>query len=235
MPLRRDPPEVEPFDVPIVTPFAQKFVESAFSNQWCPTIKQLLPYIDGRQTVLAIATQADMEANIVRTCLQSLLYYDAVRLISVFQYSNEYVATPDVNRLLTDCKLREDCLSYIACGHRAPSIRDAVNLYCKLRTGTTIRALCARYSPQKSGIDEAKLIQFGLLHGLIRRLHKYPVLLSNQGSRYIGRHYMADDDSSTLLFDGCHNYDEICCRFDLSAQELDERIEKDPNIIVLYK
>ena len=234
MPLRRDPPAVKPYDVPIVTPFAQRFVESAFSNRWCPTIKQLLPYIDGCQTVLSIATQADMEANIVRTCLESLVYYDAVRLISVFQYSNEYATTPKINKLLSDCVLLQDCLQYVACGHRTPLAYNVIRLYCQLRAGTTIRALCARYSPHKSGIDEAKLIQFGLLHSLIRRLHKYPVLMLSQGSRYINRQYVSDD-SSNGMFDGRHNYDEICCRFGLSAQELDDKIDKDPNIIMLYK
>lgn len=46
-----------------------------------------------------------------------------------------------------------------------------------------------------------RLIQFGLMKGLIRRLQKYPVKV-------------AQDERSlpARLYTGCHSYDEICCK-----------------------
>lgn len=38
--------------------------------------------------------------------------------------------------------------------------------------GTTLRDLCVRFNPHLLKIDERKLVQYGLLHGLIRRIHK---------------------------------------------------------------
>lgn len=98
-----------------------------------------------------------------------------------------------------------------------------------------------------------RLIQFGLMKNLIRRLQKYPVkVIRDERSR------------PPRLYTGCHSYDEICCKtgrflilsvystpraitsrkpaslwcFDISGisyQELDERLENDPNIVVCWK
>lgn len=49
--------------------------------------------------------------------------------------------------------------------------------------------------------DCRKLIQFGLMKGLIRRLQKYPVkIVRDERSR------------PPKLYTGCHSYDEICCK-----------------------
>lgn len=99
-----------------------------------------------------------------------------------------------------------------------------------------------------------RLIQFGLMKNLIRRLQKYPVKV------------MRDERSRPpRLYTGCHSYDEICCKTGrflfmhtllshklwsvekkhvcswcyvisgICYQELDERLENDPNIVVCWK
>lgn len=46
-----------------------------------------------------------------------------------------------------------------------------------------------------------RLIQFGLMKSLIRRLQKYPVkVIRDERSR------------PPRLYTGCHSYDEICCK-----------------------
>lgn len=69
-----------------------------------------------------------------------------------------------------------------------------------------------------------KLIQFGLMKNLIRRLQKYPVRVSREERSHPAR-----------LYTGCHSYDEICCKTGMSYHELDERLENDPNIIICWK
>lgn len=46
-----------------------------------------------------------------------------------------------------------------------------------------------------------KLIQFGLIKKLIRRLQKYPVKVTRDEKSRPPRFYT-----------GCHSYDEICCK-----------------------
>jgi len=97
--------------------------------------------------------------------------------------------------------------------------------------GTTIRDLCLRFNPHSLRIDEQRLVQFGVLQGIIRRIRKYPVYKAD-------KHHSSHKRPMTPLHrlcTGLASYDEICCRTGLSYQELDEKIEQDPDICVLWK
>ena len=94
--------------------------------------------------------------------------------------------------------------------------------------GTTMRDVCTRYSPHSLGIEERKLVQYGLMKGFIRHLKKYPVKLPNEPGSSRHRHFYK-------WFNGCHSYDEICCKTGLTFQELDEKVENDPSIVVCWK
>lgn len=97
--------------------------------------------------------------------------------------------------------------------------------------GVTVRDLCIRFNPQALNIDERKLIQFGLQNGLIRRLHCYPVLLPSEDPH----HTPSKMSAIHTMCNGLHSYDEICCKFGLTFKELNDRVERDPNILVLWK
>ncbi|XP_066900221.1 GATOR1 complex protein NPRL2 isoform X6 [Kogia breviceps] len=189
------------------------------------TTLEILPYIDGFRHVQKISAEADVELNLVRIAIQNLLYYGVVTLVSILQYSNVYCPTPKVQDLVDDKSLQEACLSYVTKqGHKRASLRDVFQLYCSLSPGTTVRDLIGRHPQQLQHVDERKLIQFGLMKNLIRRLQKYPVRVSREERSHPAR-----------LYTGCHSYDEICCKTGMSYQELDERLENDPNIIICWK
>ena len=61
-----------------------------------------------------IAVEADMNVNIVKTCIQNLVFFGVVKLISIFQYSNVYVTTADINKLYESRKMQKECLEYVA-------------------------------------------------------------------------------------------------------------------------
>ncbi|XP_042307188.1 GATOR complex protein NPRL2 isoform X2 [Sceloporus undulatus] len=218
---RPDPPIVQEYDVPVFTQDKDDF----FNSQWDLTTQQILPYIDGFRHVQKISAEADVELNLVRIAIQNLLYYGVVTLVSILQYSNVYCTTPKVQDLVDDKSLQDECLSYVTKpGNKRPSLRDIFQLYCGLSPGTTVRDLICRYTLQIQRVDERKLIQFGLMKGLIRRLQKYPVKVARD-----------ERSPPARLYTGCHSYDEICCKTGMSYRELDERLENDPNIIVCWK
>ncbi|XP_041047977.1 GATOR complex protein NPRL2 isoform X2 [Carcharodon carcharias] len=187
--------------------------------------RQILPYIDGFRHIQKISAEADVELNLVRIAVQNLLYYGVVTLVPIFQYSNVYCPTPRVQDLVDDKSLQEECLAYVTKpGPKRASLRDVFQLYCGLSPGTTARDLCSRYAQQLQQVDERKLIQFGLMKGLIRRLHKYPVKINRD-----------ERSRPPRLYTGSHSYDEICCKTGISYKELDERLENDSNIIVCWK
>ncbi|XP_011531590.1 GATOR1 complex protein NPRL2 isoform X2 [Homo sapiens] len=218
---RPDPPVAQEYDVPVFT----KDKEDFFNSQWDLTTQQILPYIDGFRHIQKISAEADVELNLVRIAIQNLLYYGVVTLVSILQYSNVYCPTPKVQDLVDDKSLQEACLSYVTKqGHKRASLRDVFQLYCSLSPGTTVRDLIGRHPQQLQHVDERKLIQFGLMKNLIRRLQKYPVRVTREEQSHPAR-----------LYTGCHSYDEICCKTGMSYHELDERLENDPNIIICWK
>ncbi|XP_068107670.1 GATOR1 complex protein NPRL2 [Hyperolius riggenbachi] len=219
--LRAAPPTAQEYDVPVFTEDKEEFG----SGQWDLTTQQILPYIDGFRHIQKISAEADVELNLVRIAIQNLMYYGVVTLVSILQYSNVYCTTPRVQELIHDKTLQDDCLSYVSKpGLKRPSLRDVFQLYCGLSPGTTVRDLIARYTQQLQRVDERKLIQFGLMKNLIRRLQKYPVKLSRD-----------ERSPPARLYTGSHTYDEICCKTGMSYRELDERLDSDPNIIVCMK
>ncbi|KAK2142866.1 hypothetical protein LSH36_903g00084 [Paralvinella palmiformis] len=144
------------------------------------------------------------------------------------QYSNVYVTTPDINSLLEDKQLQEECLNYISRPGQTANLHHVLTLYCGLTAGTTVKDICARHNPHCYGIDVRKLIQFGLMRGLIRHLQKYPVRVPNDDSVGNLRNFYK-------WFNGNHCYDEICCLTGLSQQELDDIVENDSNIVICWK
>lgn len=217
---RKDPLVVQEYDVPVFTKNKDHFIKS----QWDLTTQQILPFVDGYRHIQKISAEADVELNLVRIAVQNLLYYEVVTLVSIFQYSNVYCTTPKVQNLIDKKCLQEECIHYVSKLGQRTNLRDVFQLYCGLTPGTTVRDLCSRYSHQLQRVDERKLIQFGLMKGLIRRLQKYPVKVVRDESRRPPR-----------LYTGCHSYDEICCKTGMSYKELDERLENDPNIVVCWK
>ncbi|XP_062853920.1 GATOR complex protein NPRL2 [Trichomycterus rosablanca] len=217
---RKDPMIVQEYDVPVFTQNKDRFIKF----QWDLTTQQILSYIDGYRHIQKISAEADVELNLVRIAIQNLLYYGVVTLVSIFQYSNVYCTTPKVQSLIDDKAIQEECLHYVSKPGQRASLRDVFQLYCGLTPGTTVRDLCSRHAQQLQKVDERKLIQFGLMKGLIRRLQKYPVKVVRD-----------ERIRPPKLYTGRHSYDEICCKTGMSYKELDERLENDPNIIICWK
>lgn len=95
-------------------------------------------------------------------------------------------------------------------------------MYAAMNRGTTVKDLCVRFNPANLRINERKLVQFGVMEGFIRRVHKYPVVLT---------------ESSDLQksFSGASSLDEICCATGVTAQQIEDQLEQDHNMVVLWK
>lgn len=103
-----------------------------------------------------------------------------------------------------------------------PNLRDVFRIYAAMTRGTTIRDLCSRFNPTHLHINERKLVQFGILEELIRRVHKYPVL-------------SAENSDLQKSLSGAASLDEICCAAGISAQQLEDHLERDQNVMLLWK
>lgn len=64
-----DPSPVQDHQVPIFIESQGSFCE----DQWDLTTQQVLPYIDGFNHISKIAAEADVENNLVKSCVQNLV------------------------------------------------------------------------------------------------------------------------------------------------------------------
>jgi len=100
-------------------------------------------------------------------------YYGVVTMIPIFQYSNVYASTPKLHKLTEDYNLQEECISFVSKSSRQPpSFKDVFMFYASMNRGTTVKDLCIRFNPHAKRINERKLVQFGMLRGLIHRIHR---------------------------------------------------------------
>lgn len=95
-------------------------------------------------------------------------------------------------------------------------------MYAAMTRSTTVRDLCLRFNPANLKINERKLVQFGILEGLIRRVHKYPVFLS-------------ENSDLRKSLSGTASLDEICCSTGVGAQQLEDQLDRDHNVVLLWK
>lgn len=233
-----DPPQVHDWDVPVlmVNP-------DPGNEEWDLTTQQLLSFVNGINHVAKIAAEADVESNLVKAAVQNLVYHRVVDIVPIFMYSNVYCVTPNLRDIREDINTRTEFMSVIqrpsASGIFKTSFRDVYEMVCAFNHHTTVNDICQRFSPkQKLDVDECRLVQYLVLKGILRRIHKYPVYVpdnSGVSSTVLGQSNSAVGAACDLYpyFTGQKHYDEICCKTGLSARKLDEKIENDPNVYVL--
>uniref|UniRef100_H2YTV6 Nitrogen permease regulator 2-like protein n=1 Tax=Ciona savignyi TaxID=51511 RepID=H2YTV6_CIOSA len=228
--LKVFPPTVAPshvYDhhVPILT--VPK--DSIILSEWDLTTQQILPFIDGFRHVQKIGVLADVDVDLAKICIQNLAFYKHVRLISIFQYSNVYITTAKLNKFWEDTTMQHACLDYVSrSGHQKPTLHDVMTLYCGLAPRITLRDLCNMFQDQITRVNEQRLIEYGLIHGLIRRINMFPVRLKSD------RVSLPQSDVRRYT-DGLHSAEEICCKLGSSHSELLAKLEMDRDIVTCWK
>lgn len=233
-PTLDEPPAVHDYHVPIFT-CTKEDIETV---TWDLTIEQILTYINSFNHVKKIALESEVDISVVKVCIQHLVLYGFIKLISIFQYSNVYVPLPKLQELLTDSQLQQECLEYVAIPGSDPSISDVFRLYCDLEAGLNVRDLCTRTDLGNMGVDERMLIQYGLMRGLIRHLQRYPVLVEptcTSEDEPLELSPELEQLHEQCFLDGSHCFDEICCALNISSQKLEDWIDSSANVLVCWK
>jgi len=209
-------------------------------NDWDLTSQQIMPWIDGVCHVKKISNQADVDIELTRVCLHDMLMAGLVQFITVFQYSNYYITTAKLDQLLNNEVIQQECLTYVhKPGRKKPTVHDVITLYCGLKPSMKVKDLCSRYQQQIMKVNEQKLIQFGLLHHWIERIHLYPLFKNSTESRSDKNCEMLQirqiPNQIQCLFNGRNHTDDICCKLQISTDELMKVIENDPEVFIVRK
>ncbi|KAF8860091.1 nitrogen permease regulator 2 [Acephala macrosclerotiorum] len=241
-PIHSHPPPVKSWHVPISK---IKFSE-IIDDTWDLTMKKVIAQIDGIKDVRRIAHQADVDLNLTKIALQHLLYYDSVIMLDLFLFGNIYAPTPDLNDFLEDREgMQDECANYVYINGPRLSNFFLCRLFASLCTSRTVKEWLKLHIdqgfPVLNYIDVRRFIQFGIIKGLIYRVHKYAVSaqclagLAN-GERREWREWRTGEGMGRFA-DGCHCFDQICVERNIGDAKIMDQLRKFPkgDVDIIYR
>ena len=193
---RLEPPDILDFQVPVKI----KDMGCLAVKDWDFTIQRILPHIDGIKYVKRIALDADIDANLVRGAIRQLVYYQCVVMVDIFQYSNTYACTPRIAHFAENKRMQQECARYIVDENcpSPPPFPKIFALYCSLQPGVRVGSLCHLHDTAALNINDRRFIIFGLMHRIIRRIHKFPVTLLRNKNKEQPSAFLGSSPSSPM-------------------------------------
>ncbi|RPD66360.1 NPR2-domain-containing protein [Lentinus tigrinus ALCF2SS1-7] len=174
-PFYPNPPPVKDWLVPL----ALINLTNRIEPNWDLTIVKICPFIDGINHVSRIARLANCDPNLTRLAISHLLYYQVIMMIDIFQYSNMYTLRKSMQWLADKDHIRDECGPYVTKpGSPIPDWPTLLHLYSRFRAGKTVRDWMEEYEVHKLNLDVRRFTSFGVIKGFLRRVHRWPVLLS---------------------------------------------------------
>lgn len=238
-PVQLAPPPVKSWHVPIAKIRFDDFVD----DRWDLTMRKVIPEIDGISDVRRIAQKADVSLDLTKLALQHLLYYKTIILVDMLFFSNIYAVTPLVDDFINNVdNMQEECAAYVFTNRP-----KAVGYYlCRLLTsfcqGRTLKEWLKMHMDDgfdvMNVLDVRKLVQFGVIKGILRRIHKFPVSSQYLGGLATGQ--TADqsmDEGLQKYTDGCHSFDQIITENHITEAEVTKKLSKLPpgDVQILYR
>ncbi|KAE8443267.1 hypothetical protein EG329_002055 [Mollisiaceae sp. DMI_Dod_QoI] len=241
-PIHSYPPPVKSWHVPISKIKFSEIVD----DTWDLTMKKVIAQIDGIKDVRRIAHDADVALDLTKIALQHLLYYDSIIMLDLFLFGNIYAPTPDVNDFIENREgMQEECANYVYInGPRLPNFY-LCRLFTSLCTSRTVKEWLKLHIdqgfPVLNYVDVRRFIQFGVIKGLIYRVHKYAVSAQYlaglvTGERREWREWRTGEGMGRFA-DGCHCFDQICVERNIGDAKIMDQLRKFPkgDVEVIYR
>ncbi|KAG8533874.1 uncharacterized protein KY384_001615 [Bacidia gigantensis] len=196
-PLYPTPPRVEDWQVPLLTVNLEDMKEE---ECWDLTLLQVLPHIDGVNSIKRISTLADADSKLVRKAIRELVYYGCTVLLDIFTFSAIYAPTESIGNLVTDVAMQDECLHYITIPSfsttttlppptlLSPSDTNGditptrlIELYTSLSQGQSLKTWILSHGGETlvKTIDIRRFITFGVIKGFLYRVHRYAAASDN--------------------------------------------------------
>ena len=194
---------------------------------WDLTMQKIVPFIDGINSIRRISELADADYNLTKKAISHLLYYGCLTLVDIFTFAAIYAVTGEIAGLLADRQMQHECIAYIRAsdagvgvgvgagagtGGGPAAFADVFALYCSLGQGVPLRKWCIENYARLRGIDVRRFIGFGVVKGILYRVHKYPVGGPAAASQVPGR--------LAGFLKGASSLDEICTALQLGEKDV---------------
>lgn len=161
---------------------------------WDVSFQHLLPQIDGISNVKRIARQANMDVSVAKHCLELLAFQDCVFITDAMRFSNMYSLNGDVAaQMFADNAAMDEMRAFCAQGSGAviPSTEQLIDLLVAFQPGRKVRDVLLdvidhrqgksnnpkSHALSLAGVNISKVLIFAQAHGILRRLHEYPISL----------------------------------------------------------
>jgi hypothetical protein len=239
-PIHRHPPPIKSWHVPISK---MKFAE-IMDDTWDLTMKKVIEQIDGIKDVRRIAHDAVVALDLTKIALQHLLYYDSILMLDLFLFGNIYAPAPEINDFIIDKDgMQDECSNYVYInGPRLPRFY-LCRLFTSLCTSRTIKEWLKMHLdqgfPVLNYVDVRRFIQFGIIKGLIYRVHKYAVSSQYLASLVTGQSVKIEGgDLLQSYTDGCHCFDQITAEKNIGDAKIMDQLRKFPpkgDVEIIYR
>ncbi|EER29257.1 Nitrogen permease regulator 2 [Coccidioides posadasii str. Silveira] len=109
-PLYPSPPPVKAWQVPLFTVRYEAFMD----ENWDITVQRIVPYINGVNSIRAIAVLADANFSLTCRAIRHLVYYGCVFLLDIFSFSAIYAPTAQFGfTIASDEEMQRECARYV--------------------------------------------------------------------------------------------------------------------------
>ena len=238
-PIRKPPPPVKAWHVPVSKIKFSEIVD----DTWDLTMKKVILQIDGIKDVRRIAHDADVDLDLTKIALQHLLFYDAILMLDLFLFSNIYAPTPEINDFIQNKDgVQDECADYVYINGPRLDKYYLVRLFTSLCTSRTLKEWIFMHNNQNfqlmNYVDIRRFIQFGVIKGLIYRIHKYAVSAQYLASLITGESRPVEGgDELQKYTDGCHCFDQIIAEQNMGDEKIMAQLRKFPkgDVEIVYR
>jgi hypothetical protein len=238
-PIHKPPPPVKSWHVPI----AKIKFGDVMDDTWDLTMKKVIEQIDGIKDVRRIAHEADVALDLTKVALRHLLYYDSILMLDLFLFGNIYAPAPEINDFIADKDgMQEECANYVYINGPRIANYYLCRLFTSLCTGRTLKEWIKMHADQGfsvlNHVDVRRFIQFGVIKGLIYRVHKYAISSQYLAALATGESVRIEGgDILQKYTDGCHSFDQITTELNMGDAKIMDQLRKFPkgDIEIIYR
>lgn len=227
-PAHRNPPPVKSWHVPITKINLLDLVD----DRWDLTLRKIIPEIDGINDVRKIAYKADVALDLTKLALQHLLYYEAILMLDMFFFTNIYAVMPAISDFINNTdSMQEECASYVFTSGEKLANYYLCRLFTSFCQGRTLKEWLKLHMEEgfevMKYVDVRRLVQFGVIKGILKRVHRYPVSSQYLAGILTGEVAIKDDgDSLQKYTDGCHCFDQIIVERNMTDTAITKELMK---------
>ncbi|KAH6664120.1 nitrogen permease regulator 2 [Halenospora varia] len=249
-PIYAPPPPVKAWHVPISK---MKF-SSIVDDTWDLTLRKVIDKIDGISDVRRIAHNADVSLTLCKTALQHLFYYDSILMLDMFMFGNIYAPTTKLREFIQTPALQSECAAYVYIPGPPLSPFYLTRLFSTLCTSRTLKEWLKLHMdqgfPVLNFVDVRRFIQFGVIKGLIYRVHKYAVSNAVLVERAVEEGLIGEDarrksrrvlnevgERIAELADGTHCFDQITVELNMGDPKIMDQLKRFPrgDVEIIYR